>query len=351
MKLAYAIPLLLMGAFVLGGLIPQAYADLIANDSFLIEGSGFAVTEKEIKNSEIDMLLSTTNQVGSRIPFEVLDGFITLDQNDFVISSMKGEVLRDGRFMRISGTADNVLGQISVSLFGRLIEDSDEGSIFSFTGRISEGIISNKIVYTAKISQLATAGIATTETTSDTLPKTEVSTLTAEQFKKEFSFTIVPGASSQSFNLNYEGAAGVPAEYSAAQSGLTKARYVIPTDRLIIVPGYTLYFENQDSVPHTIVSAKRDTNSRGGGTPIPDGRLSTGVIEPGETGKITVDLLGFIFLTDPEYKWIKLDITSFPEDDDTTLIRTTKQRSEINFGSPEGYDARLRPGEIRESTP
>ena len=347
MKLAYAIPLVLTGIFVL---FPQAYAELIPNDSFLTEGSGFAVTEKEIKNSEIDMLFSTTNQVGSRIPFEVIDGFITLDQNDFIINNMKGEVLRDGRYIRISGTADNVLGEISVSLFGRLIEDSDEGSIFSFTGRISEGIISNKIVYTAKISQLLTAGISTTESTTEVSNAT-VSTLPTTEFKKEFTFTIVPGASSQSLNLNYQSAAGITSQYSGAQVGLTKARYVVPTDRLIVVPGYTLYFENLDSVPHTIVSAKRDTNSRGGGTPIPDGRLSTGVIEPGETGSITVDLLGFIFLTDPQYTWIKLDITSFPEDDDTILIRSTKQRSEINFGSPEGYDARLKSGEIRQSSP
>ena len=349
MKLAYAIPLLLMGVFVLG--FSQAYAELIANDSFLIEGSGFAVTEQDIKNSEIDMLFSTKDQVGSRIPFEVIDGFITLDQNDFVIDNMRGEVLRDGRFMRISGTADNVLGEISVSLFGRLIEDSEEGSIFSFTGRVSEGIISNKIVYTAKISQLAAAGISVAQPTTDDLPEAELSTLEADEFKKEFTFTIVPGASSKSFDLDFESIGGIRSDFSSAQYGLTKARYFVPTDRLIVVPGYTLYFENQDSVPHTIVSAKRDTNSRGIGTPIPDGRFSTGEILPGETGSITINLLGFIFLMSEDYNWVSADITSFPEDDDTVLIRSTKNRSEINFGSPEGWDARLRPGEVRESTP
>ncbi|MFB5598430.1 MAG: hypothetical protein ACE5RJ_05400, partial [Nitrosopumilaceae archaeon] len=37
----------------------SAYAELTANNAFVLEGSGFAVTEKTIKNSQIDFVIST----------------------------------------------------------------------------------------------------------------------------------------------------------------------------------------------------------------------------------------------------------------------------------------------------
>jgi plastocyanin len=320
MNLVVAIPFLTI--IMLIGLTNVANADFIANESFLVEGSGFAVTQKQIKLSEIDMLISTTEQTGSRIPIVVVDGFITLDENDFVISNMKGEVLREGRFLRLIGTAENSIGnQITISIFGRLVENSEEGSIYSLTGGLSEGILSNKIVYTAKISQLVSS-VTTPQPSTTSTPQT--SKPSTGETAKEFTFTIMKGAHSRSFDLDYRSAAGVTSSFVESQSGLAKARYVVPTDRLIVTPGTTLYFKNDDSVSHTIVSATRDT-TRGERTPIPDGRFTTGEIPPRETKSIEITEIGFIFLTDPKNTWIKIDITSFPEDSRSITLGSGKK--------------------------
>ena len=63
MKAVYAIPFLVLGLFFIGISFVESNAQLVSNQAFLIEGSGFAVTEKSIKNSQIDLLMSTGSQI------------------------------------------------------------------------------------------------------------------------------------------------------------------------------------------------------------------------------------------------------------------------------------------------
>ncbi|MFB5646980.1 MAG: hypothetical protein ACE5RO_02410, partial [Candidatus Nitrosomaritimum yanchengensis] len=106
-----------------GFFINDAFAEVDQDSVYLIEGSGFAVTEKIIRLSEIDIGLSSHQQSGSSIDFLIEDGFITLDNEDFVISDLKGKFLREGRYIRINGNVESAQGfDTSIIFFGRLLE-------------------------------------------------------------------------------------------------------------------------------------------------------------------------------------------------------------------------------------
>ena len=318
MNAVYAIPILVIIA--LGISLNEANAELVGQEAYLVEGTGFAVTEDSIKNSEIDFLVELDRQVGSRASLTVQDGFVTLGNVDFFVSDITGTVLNDGRFIRIAGTASNDLGdEVSINFFGRVVEDSTEGSVYSFTGRISEGFFTNKIIYTSKVSQI---------TSSSTTGVTTTATTTATDFDElednEIVVTITEAADSQGLGLDY-----IQARSAATQATFdqgddpTRARYLFP-NRLTISPGTILTFQNDDNVDHQIVSAKRDTNARGIGHEhrmFADGRITSDVIPPGESKSVTINERGFIFLVDLKYPWVRMDVVSFP-DSESIVIRS-----------------------------
>ncbi len=101
------IPLLALLVIFSGYLINDAFAEISENQVFLLEGSGFAVTKESIKISEIDLGISSQDQRGSTINFLTEDGFITLDEEEFVISELEGKFLREGRYIRINGNVES----------------------------------------------------------------------------------------------------------------------------------------------------------------------------------------------------------------------------------------------------
>ena len=66
-----------------GYFINESFAEISENQVFLLEGSGFAVTENSIRISEIDFGISSQQQSGSSINFLTEDGFLTLDNQEF----------------------------------------------------------------------------------------------------------------------------------------------------------------------------------------------------------------------------------------------------------------------------
>ncbi len=316
MKAVLAIPILLI--LTLGISLQEVEADLVPEEAYLLEGFGFAVTEDVIKNSQIDFLIDLDRKVGSTTKLVVEDGFVTLGNMEFNVADISGSVLRDGHFIRLAGTADDSLGnQVSLSAFGRLIEDSQEGSVYSFTGRLSEGIFSNKIILTTKISQI-TSDLPTITTPGEP-------TLEEQIEEKEIVVRITPAASSQGFDLTYIEARKAATEATFEQGDdPTRARYLYP-NRLTITPGTTLTFQNDDDVTHSIVSAKRDTNARGIGHDFrmfADGRVATGEIPPGESRSVIITDKGFLFLVDLDYAWVRMDVVSFPEVSQSQIIRS-----------------------------
>lgn len=301
MKIVKVIPFFVLGLIFIGTSFSDSNAQLVANQPYLVEGSGFAVTDKSIKTSQIDFLISTGSQVGSSTKIVVEDGFVTIDEIDFVVTELTGTILRDGHFIRLAGTAENTIGsEVSISIFGRLIENSDEGSIYSFSGRLIQGTESNKIIYTTKISTLG-----------GTLPTTSPSkTPSSEQTQaSEIIIHISKGAAD-------------PASFNYIAQDYIQQKSFYSTDRISTIPGTTLTFINDDIVSHSISSGKRDTSSSGGSPNIADGKIASGDILPGKKWSVTINEIGFISLFDVDYPWMTMDVVVFPDVDSDIIKRS-----------------------------
>ena len=320
MRLFLPLMVILFG-LTIGFSINHASAELDANNAYVLEGSGFAVTESTIKNSQIDFAITTGDVSNGRGGISVDDGFVTLDNDDYIVDSISGTILRDGKFLRISGTAEDSSGDdIEIRVFGRLIEDSAKGSVYSFTGRITENNIEYKILYTSKIS-----GFTEILSTSSEVTPTN---------GEDNIIRILPGSSEQGFGTNYVG--------KSSYTGLaSRASYFTP-DRITVEPGNSITIVNDDDVSHTIVSGSGSSATNRGAfvlcseTPeqLPegfsytqsncsytlDGRINSGEILPGESVSITFEEIGFYRLIDPNYPWMTITAYSFNEVD-SLLIR------------------------------
>lgn len=278
-----------------GYFINESFAEISENQTFFLEGSGFAVTEESIKTSEIDLALSSQQQSGSSINFLVEDGFITLGDEEFVISELDGKFLREGRYIRINGNIESSTGlDTSISFFGRLVEESKEASVYGFTGRITTSDETYKTIYTTKLSTLSKI------TTSES----EESDLTIHILKgsaAQDTDDIIPGLDTSNFLRFFS------------------------IDRISIHPGTTITIVNDDISNHSIISGKENYGSRHDKF-TPDGRISTGDIAPGESTTITFDGLGIYKLYDPDYSYMKIEVASFSNVDNLTIGTTNNQQ-------------------------
>ena len=301
MKIVKTIPFFVLGLIFMGTSFSDSNAQLVANQPYLVEGSGFAVTDKSIKISQIDFLISTGSQVGSSTKIVVEDGFVTIDEIDFVVTELTGTMLRDGHFIRLAGTAENTIGsQVSISIFGRLIENSDEGSIYSFSGRLIQGTESHKIIYTTKISTLG----GTLPTSPSKTPTSSEQTQTSEII------------------IHISKGAADPASFNYIAQDYIQQKSFYSTDRISTIPGTTLTFINDDIVSHSISSGKRDTSSSGGSPNIADGKIASGDILPGKKWSVTINEIGFISLFDVDYPWMTMDVVVFPDVDSDIIKRS-----------------------------
>ena len=292
---------------VSGFFINDAFAEVSTNSAYLIEGSGFAVTEELIRLSEIDIGLSSHQQSGSSIDFVIEDGFITLDNQDFVISELEGKFLREGRYIRINGNIESAAGfDTTVSFFGRLVEESKDAAIYGFTGRITTSDDSYKIIYTAKLSQL-TKIVETTETSLE---------------DEMLTIRILPGSSTQGVAGSYI-ESGETRDPRLGTDDPLRLGY-FSHDRITVEPGTTVIFVNDDDVSHSIVSGKENYGDRHDPFTA-DGRISTADILPGESIEITFEEAGFYRLYDPTYPWMEIVTYSFP-DVDNLILGTTKNQ-------------------------
>ncbi len=281
-----AITLLTLLVVLSGYFINDSFAEISENQAFLLEGSGFAVTEELIKITEIDLGLSSQQQRGSTINFLIEDGFITLDEEEFTITDLEGKFLREGRYIRINGNIQSLNGlDTSISFFGRLVEESKDASVYGFTGRITTTDDTYKVIYTAKLSTLSK--ITTTSTEYD-----ESNNLTLR---------ILKGSSLIGGSDSYIG------------TGVAQRLSYFSQDRISIEPGTTITIVNNDVVSHSIISGKENRDRYDLFTP--DGRISTGDIAPGESVDITFDEMGFYRLYDPDYTWMKIVAYVFPNTD------------------------------------
>ena len=233
------ITLLVLLVISSGYFINESFAEISQNQAFLLEGSGFAVTEESINISEIDIGLSSQQQKGSTINFLIEDGFITLNDDEFTITDLEGKFLREGRYIRINGNIESLSGlDTSISFFGRLVEESKDASVYGFTGRITTPDDTYKVIYTTKLSTLSK--ITTTSTESG-----ESNNLTLRILKGS---SLVGGSESY-------------IDTGAAQdtSDPTRLSY-FSQDRISIEPGTTITIVNEDVVSHSIISGKENND-------------------------------------------------------------------------------------------
>ena len=292
-----AIVFLLSILFISSGyFINESFAEISENQAFLLEGSGFAVTEESIKTSEIDLALSSQQQSGSSINFLTEDGFITLGDEEFVISDLDGKFLREGRYIRINGNIESSTGfDTSISFFGRLVEESKEASVYGFTGRITTSDETYKIIYTTKLSTLS-----------------KITTTSTESEESDLTIHILKGSAAQDTD-----------DITPGLNTSTLLRF-FSIDRISIHPGTTITIVNDDITNHSIISGKENYGDRY--DPFtPDGRISTGDIAPGESTTITFDGLGIYKLYDPDYNYMRIEAASF-SDVDNFIVGTTNNQ-------------------------
>ncbi|MCV0372816.1 MAG: hypothetical protein K5793_04590 [Nitrosarchaeum sp.] len=264
-----------------------AFGEITPNNAFILEGSGFAVTEETINTSEIDIAISTQRQTGSTIQSTVEDGFVTINDLDFLTTELQATFLREGKYIRISGNVESDSGEeASLRFFGRLVEESKSASIYGFTGRITNGDDSYKIIYTVKLSAL-----------SKIVPTTESKTT-----NEQLTIRILKGSSTQGIG-----------NYINAES----LRY-FSQDRITIKPGTTITIVNDDVVSHSIKSGSENYGDRYNRYTADD-RISTGEILPGKSVTITFDDAGFYRLYDPDYDWMGIVAYVFPNTDSIVL--------------------------------
>ena len=298
MKAAFTLLALLVVSS--GYFVNEAFAEISENQAFLLEGSGFAVTEEIIKISEIDLGLSSQDQRGSTINFLTEDGFITLDDEEFIISNLEGKFLREGKYIRINGEIESSSGfDTSISFFGRLVSESKDASVYGFTGRMTTSDDTYKVIYTTKLSSLT---------------KIDITSSQSEE-SDETTLYILRGSASQGIADSYIDASSVREQASSTQNSADPLRLrYFSQDRISVEPGSSITIVNDNVVSHNVISGKENYGDRH--DPFtPDGRILTEIIEPGDSVVITFDDAGFYRLYDPNYPWMKIVAYVFPASD------------------------------------
>jgi len=331
MKIA-TIPFFIIGVLTIGLSFNEATAEIGPNNAFILEGSGFAVTEESINTTEINFAMTTGDKIGSRTNILVEDGFVTLNEDDFIVTDLTGTALRNDRFIRISGTIEDSLGdEASFRIFGRLIQNSDEGAVYGFTGRLTFEVEEHKIIYIAKLSELTSTSLA---------QQTSI-----EETSDGILIHILPGSSNQGIALNYIEIGELKRQIQTITGdSALGARYFFP-DRISIKPGTTVTFVNNDNTPHRMVSGiglgqhssvlsgqivicetpqedlPKGFSYAGSGCDFTfDGRIDSGSIEPEGSWTSTFDEVGFYRIIDPSYPWMNVVIYTFP-DTSSEIIR------------------------------
>lgn len=267
----------------------DASAQLAGNKAFSLVGNGFAISENDISDTNVELLF-TTNQMKNTIDFGLQTGVLAVGDNNLNISDFSGLLLHKGKIFRIiSSAADSEGNQYTVRMLGKIIVTAQTDSIYSLTGTLIDSSKKvTKLVFTTKISEFT---IKTTE-------KTSKSTVTVK---------ILKGSSNPSERTYVDQLAGYSFKFFSE-------------DRITITAGGTVTFVNEDATSHSLVSGTANYGSRHKMF-TPDGKISSGDIQPGGSWSVTFDKPGFYRLFDENYQWM-----------DTTIFVTSVTSSK-NIGS------------------
>ena len=274
--------------------LPQAYSQLASDNKYLLQASGFVVGTQTIQSSEIDLQFSTGTLNNGNTPVTLENGLVSISGNTYLNSgTWITTLLRNGQFIVVTGDAQNSIGDtIHVNIFGRLVQSSQEGSVYYFTGKITGTTEPFQVAYSAKIASTISSVAPLPQTTPTQAP-------TSQNQGNTIQVSIVSGASNQ-FNQNYFSPSSIQ-----------------------VTPGTTIVWKNNDSVPHKIESGIISTSATNAkGLFSPDGQITSPVLAPGQTFQYTVTNVGTITFYDPSYLWMSGAITSKSEI--TTQVKTAQ---------------------------
>ena len=268
-------------ALILTISLPNAYSQLVPDNKYLLQATGFVAGKQTIQDSGIDFQFSTGQYDNGNTPVTMQNGLITLSGTNYLDSGIwSSTLLRDGKYLAILGDAQNSNGDtIHLNLFGRLVENSQAGSVYYFTGKITGAAETLQVAYSAKIA--STVSNVTTQTPTTQTP-------TSNQ-GNTVNVSIVSGASSP-YNQNYFSPSSIQ-----------------------VTPGTTIVWTNNDSVPHQIESGTAHSTTNLTASFTPDGQINSGVLAPGQSFRYMVNNIGTITFYDPAYLWMTGVITSQSE--------------------------------------
>lgn len=119
------------------GSFHTAFADFQLSKPYVLDGGGYAFDDKTIENSFIEMSFLPAEQVGSKIKMKINDGTIIFEEKDFLFKQFDADILREGRFLRLIGFAEDNQGeQISLRFFGKLLGKSTDEFVYELRGKL-----------------------------------------------------------------------------------------------------------------------------------------------------------------------------------------------------------------------
>ena len=305
--------------------LPPAAAAAAPNGTYYIEGVGYAGAGEALYPSQFGLAVSSGPAMpGGRGDLAVDGGVVSFRGVDYSADRLTGSLLRGGDLVRISGTAsDRSGGSVELGILGKVVQDGGRsGSVYLFTGRITDGGTAYKALYSSRA--LAVGGDAgPPKDPAGPAQRQHQHTPSAQEGRPGAgaALRILPGSSDPGLGSHSD-------RTGSSMSAATTA-YFDPT-RLSVEPGSSVSIINDDSVAHLMVSGTTSSSAgRGsfslcsespgdlppGFDPAPsgctftmDGRINTGKISPGSSVTVAFADRGIYRLIDPNYPWMSLDV-------------------------------------------
>lgn len=254
----------------------NAEAQLEPNQAFSLSGTGFTLSQNSALDSNMDLFFTINQVTGKNTNFALQNGQIVIDQTELSISNLSGSLLKNGKLFRISFNVEDQSGdKFTVNMLGRLVDTTQSDSIYIMTGTFTDS--SNKLtkmIFTTKATEFKPTVKAQTSDTT-------IKILKGSADPNQRTYT----SQSQGFTFKY----------------FSDARLTIPK-------GTTVTFVNEDTASHSLKSGTANFFAHNRSFE-PDGKFSSGEIQPGKSWTVTFDQTGFYRIFDENYQW--MDMTVF----------------------------------------
>ena len=259
---------------------PQAYSDFSSNHKYVIQSYGYVLGNQTIFDSNVALELTMGAKNGTDLQSFLDNGLITIANSHYLnTGEWQTSILRDGKYMIIKGDAQDQNGNvIHLNLFGRIVDNNQEGSVYIISGKITGSEIM-KVSYSAKIID------ANSTITKSILPITS-SNQTQNNIQNQISSPI-------KMNINIVSGASNPG------NGI----FLSPSS-IQVKPGTIVTWTNNDSIPHRIMSGQILSSTSGSPHFISDGKIDSDIIAPGQHYQVTISNTGSTQFYDPSYTWI-----------------------------------------------